>query len=99
MTTAVTIVKSTFQVFNIYAFRDTVILMVRQITDLNLKWKLESQWLEGYCRNTTFFPNRVALTRKCALSRESTLIGGGRGPIVWNGRFFSILLFGWVGGG
>ena len=45
-TTAISIVKSTFQVFNIYAFGDTVIkkdftvrFMLRQQTDLYFKWK------------------------------------------------------------
>ena len=33
------------------------------------------------------------LTRRWAHNREGTLIGGGRGRIVWNGRFFSILFF------
>ena len=35
----------------------------------------------------------MALARRWALNRESTLIGGGRGRIVWEGRFFSILHF------
>ena len=40
-----------------------------------------------------FFPNSAALARRSSLNRESTLIGGGMGRIVWDDRFFSILLF------
>ena len=35
-----------------------------------------------------FFLNRAALARRWALNQESTLIGGEKGRIVWNGRFF-----------
>ena len=35
-----------------------------------------------------FFLNRAALAQRWALNQESTLIGGEKGQIVWNGRFF-----------
>ena len=71
--------------------------MICQINTYRAKSQLESQWLEGYCRNTTFFPNRAARARRWTLNRESTLIGEGRHQIVCDGRFFSILVF--FGGG
>ena len=40
---------------------------------------------------TPLFLNRVVLEQRWALNQESTLIRGGRGGIVWDGRFFSIL--------
>ena len=67
--------------------------MICHINTYRAKSQFESQWLEGYCRNTTFFPNRAARARRWSLNRESTLIGGGRHQIVCDGRYFSILFF------
>ena len=40
-----------------------------------------------------FFRIERHVHERWALNRESTLIGGGRGQIVCDGRFFSILFF------
>ena len=62
--------------------------------EYTLKLKLEDNGLKASVVIPPFFPNKAVLTRKCALNKESSLIGGGRGSIVWNVNFSPFCCFG-----